>query len=434
MRQFAELASRSPRDHSAHNNLGVLLRKHGQAAAAEVCLRRAIALAPAVAAYRSNLGNALRDLRRYDEAVVHLTEAAALDPAATGYVYNLALALRDCGRWADALTMLEDLSGKRPDDPEIAWDLALSRLSGGDLIQGFEGYEARLRLDRFPRRDLPGERWRGEPMVGKTLFVHAEQGFGDMIQFVRFVPQLVDKGARVILECDPALAPLFVEIEGVAQVVGPVGAGKAAPPYDLWVPMGSLPRILGVDAATLSAQCFPYLKTSRHLTKPLPKPPGTRLAVGLVWAGKARPKDRSWPLEVLLPLLHDPELAFFSLQVGPRSADLAKLGVDGLVMDVGAQVRSFADTAAVMAGLDLLISVDSAPAHLAGALGLPACILLHRVNDWRWGLDGSATPWYPSLELFRQTSPDDFAGPVAAVARRLKCQSPTRGEEPGPGD
>jgi hypothetical protein len=419
-----ERAQHSPRDPNVLNNVGVLSRAQGHAAVAEVWLRRAVSLAPHVAAYHSNLGNALRDLGRYGEAVDHLTQATALDPGSSRFAYNLALAVRDLGRWDEAVEMLESLARSHPEDSEIEWDLALSRLADGDFARGFRGYEARLRLDRFPSRPLAGVRWMGGDLTGKTLFVRAEQGFGDMLQFVRFIPELVGRGARVILESDPSLAPLFAEIEGVAQVVPRQPAGEAAevrlPGYDLWVPMGSLPHLLEIDAPALERQRFPYLKTSRHLTAPLPRPRGARLAVGLVWPGKIRPSDRSWPLASLLPLLHDPDVAYYSLQIGPRAADLGRLGANGLIMDVGSGLKSFADTAAVMADLDLMISIDSAPVHLAGALGVPTFVLLRNVADWRWGRRGERTPWYPSVELFRQRDADDFDGPVRAIAARLK--------------
>lgn len=401
---------------SALNNRGVGLRRQGKPAVAEVYLRRAIALAPAVAAYRSNLGNVLRDLAHYDEAVGQLTRAVSLEPGNAGYAYNLALALRDAGQHKDALSRLVVLSHAQPDDPDISWDLALSHLSLGDLRRGFAGYEARLRLERFTARSLPGPRWDGGPLAGKTIFVHAEQGFGDSLQFIRFVPVLAERGARVIVECVPSLAPLFREMAGVAYVVED---GKS-PVFDLWAPLCSLPFLLGIDEQTLAAQKFPYLRTSRRLTHPLHRPGGARLAVGLVWSGNAKPRDRSWSLTSLLPLLFNPELAFYSLQVGPQTAQLEQLGLGDLVVDVGGQVSSFADTAAVMSQLDLVISIDSAPAHLAGALGLPTWVLLRYVSDWRWGTAEVSTPWYPSMRLFRQSNPDDFHGPVAAMVAQLE--------------
>ena len=411
---FAAAARMVPLDDTAHGNLGAVLRRLGKPAAAAASHRRALAVTPEAAGHHSNLGNALRDLGQLDLAVVHFRRAVALAPDDSSYRYNLALGLRDSCHHDEALALLESLAASRPDDPEIAWDLALSRLYLTDYRRGFAGYEARHRLDRAVARTLPGERWDGvADLTGKTLFLLAEQGFGDALQFARFVPLVAARGARVVLEAMPELAPLLAAQPGVAALVV-----KGAPPpaYDFWVPLLSLAHLLDVDWHSVPV---PTLVTPARLARPLPRPPGTRLAIGLVWAGKTTPRDRSWPLETLLPLIEDPRLAWFGLQLGPRAADLAASGAEFLVRDLGPMLTGFAATAAVMADLDLVISVDSAPAHLAGALGRPVWVMLRKVSDWRWRDDGETTPWYPSMRLFRQADPFDFAGPVAAIKAAL---------------
>jgi len=416
VRAFAAAIRLDAADAAAHGNLGAALRRQGKSAAAVVCHRRALALAPEVAGHHSNLGNALRDLGQLDQAVGHFLRAVELAAEDFSFRYNLALGWRDLGRHGAALALLEELSALRPDDPEVAWDLALSRLYLADYRRGFAGYEARHRLDRAVARTLPGPRWDGSAdLAGKTLFLLAEQGFGDALQFFRFVAMVAARGARVVVEAMPELAPLFAAQPGVAAVVV---KGAPPPPYDLWVPLLSLAHPLGVEWADLPAP-LPMLIPSVRLAHPLPRPSGTRLAVGLVWAGKTTPRDRSWPLETLLPLLEDPRLAVFSLQLGPRAADLAACGADALVRDLGPELTGFAATAAVMAELDLVISIDSAPAHLAGALGRPVWVLLRKVSDWRWRDEGDTTPWYPTMRLFRQPDPFDFAAPVAAIKAAL---------------
>ena len=411
---FAAATRLDPGDHAAHGNLGAALRRQGKSAAAAVCQRRAIALAPEVAGYHSNLGNALRDLGHLDRAVSHFSRAVELAPEDFSFRYNLALGLRDCARHDRALAMLEALAAERPDDPEVEWDLALSRLYVTDYRRGFAGYEARHRLERAVARTLPGQRWDGRAdLADKTLFLMAEQGFGDALQFIRFVSQVAARGARVVVEAMPELAQLFAAQPGVAQVVV---KGAPPPPYDLWLPLLSLPHLLGIDWHDLPA---PHLLAPARLARPLPRLPGTRRSIGLVWAGKTTPRDRSWPLETLLPLFEDAGLAFYSLQTGPRSADAAAIGADHLMRDLGPQLTSFAATAAVMCDLDLVITIDSAPAHLAGALGRPVWVLLRKVSDWRWRDEGDTTPWYPSMRLFRQSDPFDFAGPVAAIKAAL---------------
>ncbi|MGE5503263.1 MAG: glycosyltransferase family 9 protein, partial [Actinomycetota bacterium] len=239
------------------------------------------------------------------------------------------------------------------------------------------------------------------------------------LQFVRFVPRVAAMGARVVLECQPELAGLFAAVPGVAAVVA---KGAPPPPYDLWAPMLSLPWLLGTGGDFL-AETVPYLRPVSRADG-LGRPPGTRATVGLVWAGKTTPRDRSWPLDALLPLFEDPGLVWVSLQMGPRAADLQRLGVDHLVRDLGPLLTSFADTAAVMAALDAVVTIDTSAAHLAGALGRPTFVLLRYVSDWRWLDEPADSAWYPTMRLFRQPAPDDFAAPVAGLAAALAGFTP----------
>jgi len=412
---FAAATRMAPTDSAAHGNLGAVLRRLGKSAAAAACHRRALALGPDIPGHHSNLGNALRDLGHLAEAVAHFRRAVELAPDQPSFTYNLALGLRDLSRHEEARDLLAGLHAASPDDAEIAWDLALSHLYLKDYRRGFAGYEARHRLERAVARALPGERWDGRAaLAGKILFLHAEQGFGDALQFARFASIAAARGARVVLEAQPELAPLFAGLPGVAQVVV---KGTPPPPYDYWAPLLSLANLLEVEWDALPPPPSP--RSSRRLSGGLPRPAGTRLAVGLVWAGKLVPRDRSWPLERLLPLFEDPTIAFFSLQLGPRTADLAELGADTMIRDLAPSLTGFAETAAVMAELDLVITIDSAPAHLAGMLGKPVWVLLRKVSDWRWRDEGDTTPWYPTMRLFRQADPFDFDGPVAAVKAAL---------------
>jgi len=412
--ELADIVRLDPASAVAHADLGVLLRRRGLPEAAVACYRRSLALSPDRAGTLSNLGNALRELGRLAEAEAVLARAVALEPDGVGFRYNLALLLRDRRRTEEALAMMEALLEREPDNAEIAWDIALTRLYLDDFHRGFAGYEVRDRLPRMPRRDFPGERWRGDAVAGRTVLLVSEQGFGDALQFARFVPGLARRGARVVLECLPELGDLFASLPGLAAIV-PKGAPP--PPYDVWAPMASLPHLLGIALADLPGPC-PYLSAPPG-PRLLPSAPGTRLTAGLVWAGKTIPRDRSWPLETLLPLLADPSIAWVSLQHGPRGTDLVRLGADRLVADAAPALGSFADTAALMSQLDLIVTIDTATAHLAGALGRPTYVLLRYVSDWRWGNERDDSPWYPTLRLFRQSDPDDFAGPVARIAQAL---------------
>ena len=245
--------------------------------------------------------------------------------------------------------------------------------------------------------------------------MQSEQGFGDALQFVRYVPLLAERGARIVLECLPELKSLFSNLEGVEHVVT---KGEPAPPVDVSIPLMSLARVFGTTLASIPAQ-VPYLRAPRM---PLSRRPGTVLQVGLVWAGKPKPagRDTSWPLPLLSPLLEDPRIEYYSLQTGPRAADLAAHGLDHLLVDLAPHLKDFTATATIMNALDLIITVDTASAHLAGALGRPVFVLLRYVNDYRWLDYRDDTPWYPTMRLFRQPRPDDFTQPIERMRDEIK--------------
>ncbi|MGE5515309.1 MAG: tetratricopeptide repeat protein [Bacteroidota bacterium] len=413
---YARAALLAPDMAQAHSNLGVALRRLGKVEAAIASYARALALTPDDAGLHSNMGNALRAIGRLDEAVAHLSRARAAAPDQVSFTYNYALAIRDARRQDEARDLMAALAAAHPTNADYAWDLALTDLYRKDYVRGFAGYEARWGLARTQKRDLPGERWQpGATLAGKRVLIAAEQGFGDALQFARFLPLVARQGAEVVVECQPELMDLFAATPGVAGVVA-----KAAPlpPYDLWAPMMSLAWLLGVTWATLPAPSS-YLRPPGRLATPLGRPAGTRLNVGLVWAGKTTPRDRSWPLEQLLPLMEDPRVAWWSLQMGERAGDLARLGVGALVRDLAPRLKSFGDSAAAMAELDLIVTIDSAPAHLAAALGRPTWVLLRYVSDWRWLDEGDTCAWYPTMRLFRQPTAEDFATPVARIKDAL---------------
>lgn len=413
---FARAALLLPGNPQAHSNLGVALRRLGKVDAAIASYARALAITPDDPSLHSNLGNALRAAGRLDEAVRHLDIARTAAPDQASFAYNYALALRDARGHTEARAVIAALAEADPDNAEYSWDLALSDLYLKDYARGFAGYEARWGLPRTPRRDLPGERWLpGARLAGKRVLIAAEQGFGDALQFARFLPLVARQCGELIVECQPELMDLFGALPGVAGVV-PKHA--PLPPYDLWAPMMSLAWLLGVTWTTLPAPPA-YLRPPGRLSSALGRPPGTRLNVGLVWAGKTVPRDRSWPLEHLLPLMEDPRVAFWSLQMGDRAADLTRLGVKTMVHDLAPRLRSFGESAAAMTELDLIITIDSAPAHLAGGLGRPTWVLLRYVSDWRWLDEGDTCAWYPTMRLFRQPDPDDFATPVARMKDAL---------------
>jgi len=415
-KSFSAAALTAPGMPLAHVNLGVALRRQGHVKAAVVSHRRALALKSDDGGAHTNLANALRELGQLTAAEPHARRAVALQPESESFRYNLALLLRDLRKYDEALDIMRSLVAGNPQNGDYAWDLALSELYLGHYAQGWAGYEARWRLARTPKRGfhtpqvLPGQDLRD-----KTVLVVAEQGFGDALQFARFLPMLAEKCGSLVVECLPELLDLFAAIPSVAKVFE---KGTQAPPHDVWIPIMSLAHWLEIDAGKLPGP-VPYLVPPKSLAKPLGHPPGSVINVGLIWAGKLVPRDRSWPLEHLLPLMEDPRLAFWSLQMGDRAQDLTDLGVGTLVRDLSPAINSFADTAALMQALDIIVTIDTSAAHLAGALGKPTWMLLRYVSDWRWTDHGETCAWYPTMRLFRQPDPDDFVTPVTRVKTAL---------------
>jgi len=405
-------------------NLGVALRAAGRIAAAVACLRRGVALRPDDAAARSNLGNALRADGRLDEARACHEAAIAAAPASGSFVYNLALVLRDAGDLDAALARFDAAETLGYDKSELKWDRALALLLRGDMARGFTEYEWRWQTPDAKKRDFPGPAWDGAPLGDGTLLVYAEQGFGDAIQFVRYLPLLAGRAARVVFEC-PALlirllraSPACAGLRLVARDIDPL------PDFDAHAALLSLPHLL--TAETIPAQT-PYLHPPAEGTR-LDDPPGGGLRVGIAWAGKPthrNDRNRSLALARLAPVLELPGADFHSLQLGAAADQIAALGFAAVLRDWRPQIRDFADSAALIAALDLVITVDSAPAHLAGALGREVWTLLPFAPDWRWrtGRTGRTdTPWYPAMRLFRQDAPGAWDEVVARVCAALAAR------------
>jgi Tfp pilus assembly protein PilF len=412
-------------------NLGVALRDAGRIAEAIESLREARRLQPDSISALNNLGNALRSALRYEEAVDTLREALVHDPGNPGIYENLGNALRETGRVGEAEAALRQALRLRPDFAEAHWDLAFALLLQGDFTRGFEEYEWRWRLADFPSRNFTAPLWEGQDLSGRTLLVHAEQGAGDAIQFVRLVRALAARGARVILECSRALTPLFASVQGATAVVC---KGEPLPPFDFYIPLLSLPHRLGLTLESIP-DSTPYLcpPPERPATPLPPARPGTGpFKVGLAWQGNPRQKNdrqRSLAPELLEPLLRVSGAAFYGLQVPPAPAPLgpkpaAEKFYSHKIVPLSPLIHDYADTAHFIMQLDLVITVDTSVAHLAGALGRPVWVLLPYAPCWRWLQDRLDTPWYPSMRLFRQSSPGNWTGLIkeagAALAAHLR--------------
>ncbi len=371
----------------AFNNLGVALAECNAHAEAIDCYRRAIALEPQFADAYSNLGAALADLQRYEEAMAAYQQAIAIDP--------------EC---ADA-----------------HWNLALCRLLLGDFERGWAGYEWRWKQDQVARfrRNYPQPLWRGEvSLAGRTLLLYAEQGLGDMLQFCRYASRVAAMGARVVQEAPPAMQSLLSRLEGVAQVIA---QGATMPPFDLHCPVTSLPLAFHTNADTIPRD-VPYLAADAALAAQWQHRLGakTRPRVGLAWSGNLLPDpNRSMALADALPLTGVP-VEFVSLQKEVRQADAPLLATRPDIRHFGGHLRDFADTAALIETLDLVISIDTSIAHLAGAMGRPLWIMLPFSPDWRWMVNRDDCLWYPTARLFRQTAIGQWTDVVQRVGTALR--------------
>jgi Flp pilus assembly protein TadD len=403
----------------AYNNLGICFREMGLADEAVACFRRALDLRPGFHQALSNLGISLQAQGFLVQAVACFRLAIDLSPDFADAHNNLGFALLEQGRLDEATACISEAVRLRPGFPDAHHNLAITRLMRGEMEAGWSELEWRWRTPQLirHRRDFAQPQWRGEAAEGQTLLIHAEQGFGDTLQFCRYATLAAARGLKVIMEVPKPLVRLLRSVAGVDLVVS---RGEDLPPFDLHCPMLSMPLALGTTLATIP-DGEPYL----HAEKAFVVDWRTRLSVlgqqgpriGLVWAGNgALRADRRRSIDPvrLAPLFHLPGLRLFSLQkAGPPAPD----GFP--VTDLMQEVEDFADTAALIANLDLVISVDTAVAHLAAAMGKPVWLLNRFDTDWRWLVGRRDSPWYPSLRIYRQSDPGDWDPVVAEVARDL---------------
>ncbi len=382
---------------------------------------RALALKPGFTDAWNNRGTALFQLDRPAEALASYDRAVALSPANALALINRGNALVRLGRCPEALAHFQRAQALAPDFPEAHWAESLCRLRMNDLPKGWEKYETRWLVKPEMARAFTSPRWLGaEDLAGKSILLHGEQGFGDCIHFCRYVPMVAGRGAKVVLEVPRELTRLMASLQGVAEIRT---QGEALPETDFHCPLGSLPLAFRTGPETIPAS-VPYLRPPMHVAAAwrerlagLPRP-----RIGLNWIAGARhwgELHRSMPAETLAPLL-DCGATLVSLQQHYRREDSAWLAANPAVHDFGGEITDFADTAAIAAEMDLVISVDTAVAHLAGALALPVWILLSYIGDWRWREDCGDTPWYPTARLYRQEKIADWAGVIARVAAELK--------------
>lgn len=408
----------------ARFDLACHYRATGDLDRAERTLRQALANDPPDARVHNELAATLLDRGRSDLALPVIKAGLLLAPDLAVLHGNLGNALRDIGRPAQSIAAYDRALALAPGQVELQLNRAHALLRAGRLAEGFAAYEVRLRRARMVRQALADAPvWAGESIEGKRLLIHAEQGHGDSIQFVRYARLARRRGAYVILECQERLLRLFAaQPEPLADVI--VTNRAPTPEFDLRVPMMSLPACFGTDFDSIPAAPS-YLAPVPGLRFSLPTAPvGARTRIGLVWAGNPghhQDRLRSCALDTLRPLLALPEVAIFPLQLEIGGPDRALLAGHPSVVFVDREQHDFADAAAALSGLDLVVTVDTAMAHLAGALGVPCLLLLSHGADWRWLVDRADSPWYPSLTLLRQKRPGDWAGVVRQLVECVRA-------------
>jgi Flp pilus assembly protein TadD len=449
---YVAVLERDPAVADAANNLGVLLRRRGDPAGAIRRYRQCLAAAPQHPDATWNLGRALLDAGEADEAFLLLRRAAegsrrwdrlhmlgracqqrddlagaeaaygaalALQSNAVETLNNLASVSQAKGEPERALELLDRAVANAPSDGDIRFNRALLLLLLGRMADGWREHEWRWHAKGFtsPRRSFAFPAWQGEPVRG-TLLVHWEQGLGDTLQFVRFLPEARRRVDRLVLEVQPALAGLLRGIEGADEVIA---AGDALPPCHAHVALMSLNHRLGLETVE---RPIPYIAPSAdRVAYWRRRTAAPELRVGLVWSGNpfhGNDRHRSLPPALLRPLLELDFVAWFSLQVGPRRDGLRAAGLGERVVDLAPELHDFGETAAAIAALDFVVSVDTAVVHLCGALGRTACLLLPFSPDWRWGRAGQDTLWYPSLRIFRQPAPLQWAEPLRGIETFLR--------------
>jgi tetratricopeptide (TPR) repeat protein len=447
----------------AHNDLGNALLEQGNIDDAIACFRTATILKPDYIEAHCNLGNAFIEQGKFDDAIAHCRTALALKsdnaraltilgtafmkqsklddaiacyrralelrPDAALAHHNLGIAFKDQGKQDDAVACYEKALALKPDFAEAHMSRAFNWLLTGDWQRGWPESEWRWKTKGVASRCFAQPLWDGALLSGKTILMHAEQGLGDTIQFVRYAAIAERLGGTVVVECHKPLMPLLESCPGIDHLVG---QGNELPAFDVHAPLMSLPGILKTSVATVPAS-IPYLVAKptllEHWRKRLSELDGFK--IGISWQGNPkhhRDRFRSIPLACFAPVAQIPGIRLISLQKGAGSEQLVavrdRFPVTDLASELDEQSGPFMDTAAVMKNLDLVITSDTATAHLAGALGVPVWVALSFAPDWRWLLDCTDCPWYPTMRLFRQKVLGDWSAVFAGMATELPLQAP----------
>jgi tetratricopeptide (TPR) repeat protein len=427
LEQYARALALDPGHAMANYNLGVSLQARSRFAEGAEALRRAVARDPKFALAHNNLGSVQRDLGEPQQAIESYRRAIELSPGDPRYRNNIALAFQDLLRMDEAIESFDTALRLRPDYVKARAFRSMALLLTGDYAWGFADYEARREIEgHFADQSVGRPKWDGSDVAGKTILLHNEQGLGDTIQFVRYAPMVAARGARVIVQCQPPLKTLLEASllpRGVWKVVA---EGEPVGEFDLYCPLPGLPHVFRTTVESIPAD-VPYLAAPQDRVDAWRQRAGAEPAfkVGIAWAGTAGNRNdrrRSVPLAGFEPLARTPGVRLYSLQKGDAAVQLSNQprGMD--VQDWGGHFGDFADTAGAMMNLDLIVSVDTSVVHLAGALGRSVWTLIPFSPDWRWMLNRSDSPWYPTMRLFRQPTVGDWSAVFEEVAEALRAE------------
>lgn len=466
-----------PEHAEAWNNLGVVLKELGRLEEALACYTTVLELNPQHTFALFNLGVLAGDAERFEEAVDFYQYTLAVEPGHVATLFNLGIAYRSLGRLPEAIPCFEQAIALQPNhvhalqnlgathfelgqleaaekyyqralhiepnQPEVRYNLALSALAQGDYVTGWPAFEWRWQgaeTARRERRNFTQPQWNGEDLAGKTILLHAEQGLGDTLQFIRYVPLVTQKGARVVVECQKPLVRLLQSMPAIIAAKAQVcAAGETLPHFDWHCPLMSLPHAFATQLDSVPAH-MPYLTADaalvEHWRQRLASLSALKpLKIGLVWAGNPRQyslrlnlidQRRSLHLQQLAPLAACTNISWFSLQIGAAAQEINQPPAGLHLHDLTQEITDFADTAALVTNLDLIISVDTSVAHLAGALNKPVWLLSRFDACWRWLRERENSPWYPSMRIFRQPSPGAWTLVLDQVVAELKLISETR--------
>ncbi|MCK5545874.1 MAG: tetratricopeptide repeat protein [Rhodospirillaceae bacterium] len=426
VREYALTVRLSPFSPDAYNNFGVALRALGRPVAAITCYRRSIAIRPRAANVLTNLGNAFRDLGLITQAIAAHARALKISPDSANAHFNAALAYRDAGQVTTALEHFQKSLAIDPANLAAKLEMGISLLMVGEWQEGFQLLDARLKMGQHTpkRNDVP--LWQGQQLSGRTILITHEGNPGTQIMIARFARNLKLLGATVIMEAPKQAANLLrlsPDIDRVIETGTDVGPGITDINVDFQIPLLSLPGRLKTTIENIPNET-PYLRPPVQPLHELEISPNTKLALGIVWSDEAssgsRQKNGSCKLEELMEIIALPGLAAFSLVSGPARMEIEEIGVQELVFDAVGESTDLAEIAGIIEQLDLVITVDSAVAHVAGAMGKPVWLLAAPGGDWCWLLERSNTPWYPSIKIFRKSPTEGWNDLASRVRKDLQ--------------